>query len=250
MDGVTDDLSNLQLLCLPNNWVDRVFLSEFAAFDDIPEEYQNVLDNVEIKSVFEDLLESISEVDLNVITWADLSLEIPLRQLLAVIGYHIKLDLEGVFSSDHRDTALLAARVYFRFLLIPGSSGYNVYHSKLFAQSISCLGFPKLMCERGNKFSSNKQLTAEVNNLLQALEYYVIDLQEIILKLKLKPTDINFEDILSNLLDVAGGSITQNIANVGKYRCYLSFKNHTAKVWMFQCMDGWIVIGNLFSKNN
>lgn len=217
MDRVLDVIYKLRLDCLPGDWVDSVFYFEFTGFEDIPSDYEVVLDSIEIPNVFENLLELIDEAeDSEDNTWASLSQVFSYRNLLAVIGHYIKYGTDNVISPEHRDNALLAARVYFRLLLIPGARAYNVYHSQLFALSISCLGFPKLMCEKSDHYKQ-KQLSNEVNFVLKELSEYVVDLKGIVLQLKLTVVDINFEDILSNLVDVTGGAITQTLNSVGKY---------------------------------
>lgn len=217
MYRVLGEIDKLSLNSLPGDWVNSVFYFEFTGFEDIPSDYENILASIDIENVFARLLKYLDEgEDSDENTWATLAPIVPIRNLLAVVGHFIKYGTDHVTSREYKENALLAARVYFRLLMIPGAKAYNIYHSQLFAHSISCLGFPKLMCEKRYEYKSNEQLSSEVKFVLKKLSDYVVDLKAIVLQLKLTPADINYEEILANLIDVTGGAITQSL-NVGKY---------------------------------
>lgn len=220
MMTIVEELRNLHLDVLDPEWVEYIYYSEFLDFGDLPQEYESLLEIVEVHSLFSNIMKAIEswlsidneEEDK---TWAALSQHVLHEKLLAMLGYYIDYGTKNVLTQEYRNNALYASRLYFKFLSIAGCKAYHIYHSQLFAHSLACLGFPKAMCEREDNFHNTRQLAKEVNSVIKELRHFVNDLRAIIEGLQLNPSDMNFEDILSNLVDVTGGAIV-NKFNVGK----------------------------------
>lgn len=228
MQRVIEEIGNLRLDVLDEAWVQGIFYSEFLEFGEFPSEYDGILDSLDIKSVFQSIMKSIDrwlndETDEDK-SWAALSQFVEHQKLLAILAYYIDHGTKNVLTKEYRNNALLASRVYYKFLSISGYKAYHIYHSQLFAHSLACLGFPKLMCDKEANYYNTKELTREVNSLIKELRYFVLDLRAIIESLQLNPTDMNFEDILSNLVDITGGAIVNKL-NVGKL-----FSSETIKI--------------------
>lgn len=218
MMEVVEKLNDLNLDFLDLDWVDGIYYSEFLVFGDLPEEYESTLEFPQIHYVFRNIIQAIgswlSDDSTEDKSWASLSHHVNYQKLLAVLGYYIYRGSQDVHIAECRTNALLASRLYLKFLSIPGFKAYHIYHSKLFANSLSCLGFPKAMSDQENKYNK-KTLAKDVNSVIKELQPFVVDLRSIIESLQLNPDDMNFEDILSNLVDVTGGAIVSRL-NVGK----------------------------------
>ncbi|KAM3964157.1 condensin-2 complex subunit D3 [Aphomia sociella] len=220
MTQVIEELNTLQLNSLSEEWVQAIYYSEFLEFGDIPPDYESVLDSLDIKAVFLNIMKSFDQW-LNTSdsdeekSWATLSNHVKHENLLAIIAYYIDYGSKNILTKEYRNNALLASRLYYKLLLVPGYKAYHIYHSQLFAHSLVCLGFPKAMCENEESYYNTKELTREVNSMIKELQHFVLDLQAIIKKLQLNPNDMNFEDILSNLVDITGGAIVHKL-NVDK----------------------------------
>ncbi|XP_061703895.1 uncharacterized protein LOC133515380 [Cydia pomonella] len=213
---VTHQLDYLRLAELDNGWVEAIYFSEFLEFGEFPEQYALILENVEIRSVFRKIMSAVDEwlkdsSSEEEKSWAVLSREVNPRKLLAFLAYYIDNGSKNIMSHEHRNTALLAARVYFKMLSIPGYKAYHIYHSQLFAQSLGCLGYPKIICENEDNYFNLKQLTREVNSVIKEVASFVKALRAVIEALHLNPTDMNFEDILSNLVEFTGGAIVNKL---------------------------------------
>lgn len=219
MQTVVEEIGNLRLDVLDEAWVQGIFYSEFLEFGEFPSEYEGILESLDIKSVFQRIMKSIDRW-LNEDTpedksWAALSKFVEHQKLLSIIAYYIDYGTKNVLTKEYRNNALLASRVYYKFLSISGYKAYHIYHSQLFAHSLACLGFPKTMCDKEGTYYNTKELTREVNSVIRGLRLFVLDLRAIIEALQLSPTDMNFEDILSNLVDITGGAIVNKL-DVGK----------------------------------
>lgn len=219
MIEIVEKLRDLHLDILDKDWVQGIYYSEFLEYGDFPQEYESVLESLEIRSVFRNIMKAInswlsidSEEDKS---WAALSPHVDHQKLLAILGYYIDHGTKNILTKEYRNNALLASRLYFMFMSISGFKAYHIYHSQLFAHSLGCLGFPKAMCDREDNYYNTKELTKEVNSVIKELHPFVKDLRAITESLQLNPSDMNFEDILSNLVDVTGGAIV-NRFNVGK----------------------------------
>ncbi|XP_063534231.1 uncharacterized protein LOC134744376 [Cydia strobilella] len=216
MIRVTHQLDYLRLAELDNGWVEAIYFSEFLEFGEFPEQYALILENVEIRSVFRKIMSAVDEWlrdsrSEEEKSWALLSREVNPRKLLAVLAYYIDNGSKNIMSHEHRNTALLAARVYFKMLSIPGYKAYHIYHSQLFAQSLGCLAYPKIICENEDNYFNLKQLTREVNSVIKEVAPFVKALRAVIEALHLNPIDMNFEDILSNLVEFTGGAIVNKL---------------------------------------
>lgn len=216
---IVEKLRDLNLDILPADWVQGIYYSEFLEFGDFPEEYESTLESLEIRSVFRNIMKAIdSWLSFNNAedkSWAALSHHVDHQKLLAILGYYIDHGTKNILTKEYRNNALLASRLYFKFMSISGFKAYHIYHSQLFAHSLACLGFPKAMCDREDNYYNTKELAKEVNSVIKGLQSFVKDLRAIIESLQLNPSDMNFEDILSNLVDVTGGAIVNRL-NVGK----------------------------------
>ncbi|XP_061382352.1 condensin-2 complex subunit D3-like isoform X1 [Danaus plexippus] len=217
-------LNEINKLCLDNlstDWVESVYHSEFLEFGDLPEEYESVLESLDIKTIFQDTMKACdSWLDPNLNdgeerSWSAISHQIKHQSLLSLLAYFIDNGSKNVLTKEHRNNAILAARVYYKLLLIPGYKVYHIYHSQLFAHSLVCLSFPKTMCENEDNYFNVRELSCEVNYLIKKLGKFVTDLKTIIETLQLKPSDMNFEDIMSNLVDITGGAIVNKL-NIDK----------------------------------
>lgn len=219
MTEIVEKLRDFHLNSLDLEWVQGIYYSEFLEFGDFPQEYESILEPLDIQSVFRNIMQAIdswlsldSEEDKS---WAVLSHHVDHQKLLAILGYYIDHGTKNVLTKEYRNNALLASRLYFKFMSISGFKAYHIYHSQLFAHSLACLGFPKAMCDREDNYYNTKLLVNEVNSVIKELQPFVNDLRAIIESLLLNPSDMNFEDILSNLVDVTGGAIVNKL-NVGK----------------------------------
>lgn len=216
MEYVLEKINKLQLDSLSEEWVQAVFYSEFMEFGDLPAEYDSVLESLDIRATFRSIMKAInawlkSEEDAEDKSWTNLSNLIKHRNLLALLGYYIDVGGKNVTSKEHRNNAILACRVYYKLLSIPGYKAYNIYHSQLFAHSLLCLSYPKSMCDNEDNYLNTKELTHEANSVIKELGNYVSDLKAIVHGLHLGPNDMNFEDILSNLVDITGGAIVYKL---------------------------------------
>lgn len=214
------ELKKLRLDYLDHGWVKTIYQTEFLEFGDLPPEYESAIESSDLNSTFMDIIESIDswlsseEIPSEEKSWASLSRVIEQRKVLALLGYYIDFGCKNVHTKEYRNYALLASRVYYKLLKIPGYKAYHIYHSQLFAQSLACLHFPLEMCDGASNFNS-KELTREVNFVLKQLSEFVEDLTVVVEHLQLSPTDLNFEEILSNLVDITGYAIVDKL-HVGK----------------------------------
>lgn len=217
MSHVVNKLNKLGLEFLDYGWVQAIFDSEFLEFEELPTLYENSTESVDLKSTFKDIMKAIdvwlsSETySIEEKSWAFLSQQIDHKRILALLAYYIDLGCKNIITKEYRNNALLACRVYYKLLSIPGYKAYHIYHSQLFVHSLACLGFPKAMCDSENNFFNTKELTFEVNSVIKQLSLFVVDLRTIIKQLQLSPSDMNFEDILSNLVDITGGAIVNKL---------------------------------------
>ncbi|XP_069356527.1 condensin-2 complex subunit D3-L isoform X2 [Maniola hyperantus] len=216
MEHVLEKLNKLQLDSLDDEWVQAIFYSEFMEFGDLPADYESVLESFEIRATFRNIMKAVnawlrSDSDNEEKSWTNLSNQLKHQKLLAVLAYFIDIGGKNVTSKEHRNNAILACRVYYKLLSIPGYKAYHIYHSQLFAHSLLCLSYPKSMCDNEDSYFNSKELTHEVNSVINELGNYVSDLRSIVHDLHLGPNDMNFEDILSNLVDITGGAIVNKL---------------------------------------
>lgn len=216
-----NEINSLCLDSLDEDWVHAIYHSEFLEIVDLPTDYETALESVTVPKVLQNLMKSIhSWLDMELDeeedkSWAALSPKVQHQRLLTVLAYYIDYGTKNVHTKEYRNNALLASRVYYTLLSIPGYKAYHIYHAQLFTHSLSCLSFPKEMCEKDDNYYNTKELTREVNLVIRELRPYVLDLRSVVEKLQLKPIDMNFEDILSNLVDITGGAIVNKL-NIGK----------------------------------
>lgn len=216
MSQIVTELNNLGLDFLNHRWVQATYDAEFLEFDDLPPDYENFIESLHLRSILTDIVKAIDvwihpEVETTEErSWAILSQQIDHKKVLAILAYYIDNGCKNLQNSDFRNYALLASRVYYKLLSIPGYKAYDIYHSQLFVHSLACLSFPKTMCDENNYFN-NKELTYEVNSIIKELSPFVLDLRVVVQNLQLTPGDMNFEDILSNLLDITGGAIVNKL---------------------------------------
>ncbi|XP_072938670.1 condensin-2 complex subunit D3-like [Epargyreus clarus] len=221
MSQVVHELNKLQLDSLSDEWVDAIYDGELLQFDDIPAEYESVLECLELPTTFKGITKAIAhwlndDIDSEEEkSWSFLSHQIQHRKLLALLAYYIDYGIKNIFTKEYRNNALLASQLYYKLLAVSGYKAYNIYHSQLFAHSLVCLNFPKLLCENDDKYFNTKELTHEVNSVIKSLKKFVIDLKQILVTLHLGPNDMNFEDILANFVDITGGAIVNKL-NIDK----------------------------------
>ncbi|XP_075974745.1 condensin-2 complex subunit D3-like [Anticarsia gemmatalis] len=217
MAQVVIELNNLGLEFLDHGWVQNIYQSEFLEFGELPTQYETVAETLCVRSTFEDVMKSVddwlnSEAESGEEkTWAYLSRQVEHEKVLALLAYYVDIGNKNVTTKNYRNNALLASRVYYKLLSIPGFMAYHIYHSQLFAQSLTCLSFPKAMCDNESSYFNTRELTSEVNSVIRELRPFVLDLRAIIEHLQLNHNDMNFEDILSNLVDVTGGAIVNKL---------------------------------------
>lgn len=241
MEQVVNKIGKLCLDDLDNSWVEAIYFSEYLEYGEIPAEYASILKRIKIQPIFRSIMKAVeswlsTETDDNDTekTWATLSRQFQSRNLLAILGYNIHEGTKNVMNEKLRSKALISARLYFKLLSIPGFMAYNIYHSQLFAHSLACVGFPKIICDKyderskskddkgkENRITNMQELREQVNFLIKQLQLFVIDLRAIIEQLQLGPNDMNFEEILNNLVEVTGGAIVNKL-NVGKKYSRLS----------------------------
>lgn len=221
MDLILSELSNLFLQHLDEGWVQAVYSSEFLDFGELPPEYEITLDNNSLSVILTNIMKSCDAwLNLEFLSheeksWAALSHQVPYKKLLALIGYYIDLGIKNVANKEKRNNALMASLLYYKLLSIPGYKAYHIYHSQIFVLSLACLGFPKAMCDNEYNFLNAKELTREVNSVIDGLKQFVMVLKIVIEQLQLNPSDMNFEDILSNMIDIIGCAIVNKL-NVDK----------------------------------
>lgn len=220
MASVVEELQNLQLQLIDPGWAETIYDAEFLEFSNFPPEYETVLEYIDVGST---LLSTITAIDrwlrpgveaAEERTWTMLSQLIPHKRLVALLAYYINYGCSNIQDSDHRTYAVLASRVYYKLLSIPGRGAYDIYHSQLFANTLACLGIPKAMAEEEN-FYNARDLTNEINSVVKELRFLVVDLKATVKILRLTPNDLNFEEMLSTLITVATGEISGRL-HVGK----------------------------------
>lgn len=215
-----DQIKNLHLDYLDHGWVKTIYQSEFLDYCDLPAEYESAIESVDLSSTFENIVMSTDQwlnseaIPSEQKSWASISKLMQKDKVLAIVGYYIHYGCNSVHIKEYRTNALLASRVYFKLLTIPGCKAYHIYHSQLFAQSLACLRFPIEMCDEASSFNA-KTLTKEVNIVLEQLSEFVKDLAVVVEHLHLNPFDLNFEEILSNLVDITEYAIVDKL-QVGK----------------------------------
>ncbi|XP_050346947.1 condensin-2 complex subunit D3-like [Nymphalis io] len=221
MEEILRELDKLRLDNLIQEWVEAIYESEFLEFSEIPSDYENSLEYIDIKSIFRNIMNAIDAwLNTNLDneeerSWTVLSHQIKHQNLLALIAYHIDFGGKNIMSREYRNNAIFASRLYYKLLCIPGYKAYNIYHSQLFTHSLLCLSYPKAMCDNVENEFSAKDLACEVNSVIKELGYFVNDLRQIIQNLHLTSSDMNFEDIMSNLVDITGGAIVKKL-NIDK----------------------------------
>ncbi|CAB3223489.1 unnamed protein product [Arctia plantaginis] len=217
MSRILTELKKLGLGGLDHGWVRTIYDSEFLEFGDLPPDYENLVESLDLQSTFKNVMRACdewlrpdteSEEDKS---WAFLTHHIEHEKVLALLAYHIDYGCKNVLTKEYRNNALLASRVYYKLLSIPGYTAYHIYHSQLFVNTLVCLSFPKAMSDNESNHLNTNQLTREVNSVITELSHFVIDLKAIIEHLQLNPNDMNFEDILSNLIDITGGTIVTRL---------------------------------------
>ncbi|CAK1540518.1 unnamed protein product [Leptosia nina] len=217
-----EELSKLQLQHLHDEWVQAVYDSEFLEFKDLPIDYQNGVESSEIKSIFEHILMALDDwlnLDGNLseeASWATLSHQVKHQNLLALLGYYIDYGNKHILCTESRKNAIWASRLYYKLLSVPGYKAYHIYHSQLFAHSLECLSYPKAVCKERKEFLNSNDHVKVVNSVIRVLRGFVYDLKYTIVHLQLTPADMNFEDILSNLVDIIGGSLVKKLVNIDK----------------------------------
>lgn len=218
--SLVDEINNLRLDHLDHGWVKAIFQAEFLEFCDLPPKYETAIETLNLNSIFKAIIKSTDkwlnseDVPSEEKSWASLSHLVPPKKVLAILAYFIDYGCRNVHNKKCRNHALLASRVYYKCLTIPGFKAYHIYHSQLFAQSLACLRFPSEMCDEASSFNS-KDLTNEVNLVLHQLSEFVADLTVVVEHLRLSPSDMNFEEIMSNLVDVTSYAIVDKL-HVGK----------------------------------
>lgn len=221
MSILLTELESLKLDSLDEDWVEAIHHSEFLEIVEFPAEYESAIDSVNMRSVFRNIMKAIynwlqSDDGDEDKSWAALSQKVRHKELLTVLAFYIDYGTKNVHTKEYRNNALLASRVYYALLSIPGFKAYHIYHAQLFTHSLACLSFPREMCEKDENYYNTKELTHEVNSVIKELRPYVQDLKSVVDKLHLKPTDMNFEEILSNLVDITGGAIVNKL-NIGEF---------------------------------
>ncbi|CAH2108291.1 unnamed protein product [Euphydryas editha] len=221
MEDILKEIKKLRLDFLSEEWVESIYQSEFLEYGEIPNDYEISIEYDDIKSIFLHIMSAIDVWLNNNLengedkSWTQLSPLIKHQNLLALLGYFIDFGGKNILTREHRNNAILASRLYYKLLCIPGYKAYHIYHSQLFTQSLVCLNYPKAMCDNEDNYFNTKELTREVNSLIKELGHFVNNLREIIPNLHLSPSDMNFEDILSNLVDITGGAIVNKL-NIDK----------------------------------
>ncbi|XP_045534582.1 condensin-2 complex subunit D3 [Papilio machaon] len=232
MNEILNKIELLQLYNLSEDWVKAIFNSEFLEFEELPADYENAFQDFEYQKVCLEIMQSIDSwvnsepINNEEKSWARLSHEIQHEKLLSLLAYYIDYGNKNVINNESRYNALLASRLYYKLLTIPGYKAYHIYHSQLFVNSLVCLSFPKTLCENEENYLNVRELTREVNDTLKTLQIFANDLSMVIKTLQLKPNNMNFEDILSNLVDITGGAIVKKL-NVDK----VQLGNLTASIY-------------------
>lgn len=217
MEEILKEIDKLHLDYLSEEWVESIFASEFLEYAEMPNDYEVSIEYDDIKSIFLNIISAVQEWLNNNPengedkSWTRLSPQIKHLNLLALLGYFIDFGGKNILTREHRNNAILASRLYYKLLCIPGYKAYHIYHSQLFTQSLVCLNYPKTVCINENNYLNTKELTCEVNSLIKELGHLVNNLREIIPNLHLSPNDMNFEDIVSNLVDITGGAIVNKL---------------------------------------
>lgn len=221
MENIVDEINKLLLDNLCDDWIQAVYYSEFMEYGDLPDEYQNILDTLNIPALFRKIMKAIdtwlhSQSDSDDKSWTNLSTKFNYKSILTLLAYYIDMGSKHTLMIHSRNNALLASRLYFKLLSIPGYKAYHIYHSQLFAHSLACLTYPKIMCESEDNYFNTKELVREVNTVIGELGLFAVDLKSIINGLHLSANDMNFDDILSNLVEITGGAIVNKL-NIGMY---------------------------------
>ncbi|XP_041986894.1 condensin-2 complex subunit D3-like isoform X2 [Aricia agestis] len=216
MTEIVREFSSLCLNDLSDEWVQNVYYSEFLEYGELPEDYESILDSANVRSILKKELKIItnwldSSDEDETKCWTFLSQKINYKSLLALLGYFIDSGNKNVLSKDKRGLSLMASRVYYKLLSIPGYKAYDVYHSQLFANSLSSLTYPKRMIDQEDTYFNSSELIRDINRVLEQLCEFVADLKHIITNLRLSASDMNFEDILSSFVDVTGGAFVTKL---------------------------------------
>ncbi|GBP44638.1 Condensin-2 complex subunit D3 [Eumeta japonica] len=200
------ELRVLNLETLDAEWTERMFDSEFLQCEEIPSDYEAILENENIQAALENAITALS--DDPQFSWADLSNILEYRKLLALLFYFIDFGHKNVFTKEYRDRALSAARLYYGFLSISGYKAYGIYHPQLLTCSLVCFNFPRVMADYAENCNDVRDVSRELNRLVKQLHLLIWDLQKVMRDLQLQPSDFNFDEILNSLLDVTNTPIS------------------------------------------
>lgn len=149
---------NINFVKVSEGWIDSVIESEFTDTTDNP---------ISLGILFTgDPVKTLSKVDLVCDAWAKIAavndadetnasflqedtlwtyleeMEITAKQIQGVIYLLCSKACKTSSSLEEKEIGLWTAKVYLKFMQIPGSTAYSVYHSNLFRKCIGCLQFP------------------------------------------------------------------------------------------------------------
>lgn len=217
MEMITEAVAQLRLEFVDEAWVRVIADSEYLEVPEIPPVYESLLSDVNVSLVLRNIIESVTlwlqddDLEDPIKTWSYLKNKIKLRKMLALLCYFITRGTKEVLLKEYRDTAILAARLYFNFMFVSGQIAHDIYHSQILVHSLACLTYPRLLLE----FYISATIIQEVNVLLLDINEYVTELHRVLVVLKLQPGDLHYDEILDCFLELTGGSVGYR-SGVGK----------------------------------
>ncbi|RUS74937.1 hypothetical protein EGW08_017292, partial [Elysia chlorotica] len=141
-------IESLQLGVFPDDWVRKCWEEDFLEVGDLPAKCEEYLAETthmgEQLLAFQKLLSRwvtrSSENDEDEGFWSIIvTSDVSHKTLIAVLAYLINNGAKVGASFVERSSAILAASVYIKLFVLPGSAAFKVYNPELFIQSSSLL---------------------------------------------------------------------------------------------------------------
>lgn len=205
----------LHLSRLPPTWVDSTWNNQFLILESLPEDYVLAIESAEadLESVLGSLIKHLKtciQSQEAEFSWQTLrSLNVPVRPLLALIGYLIKTGQTRNESEDARQSCLLGTSLYLTLLSIPGSIACEVFHENLFQLALDTLSLSEALvapkCSKTPQDEDELPSTlsqTQKKNLTESLNTIMFDIIVFLEQFSLLDLPRSLESTISALIEV------------------------------------------------